>query len=577
MTAPLPNGTDAPPARELGALARKWAYLLSMTSYIPLSHQEMEQRMLELAHEVFAAAAAEPPDVERAAAVGEQLVKLHCVGRASLRSSIDVLVGALMADEQLRRTGDVGERVARTLGAMASGYADTVRWHTVEQQDGLNQALLAAVRNSSQNLADREAECAEVLTELSLLRSQLNHQLLHDVLTGLPNRQFFTTRLERVLNTGTPTSVYRLELAGLATIRDGLGQQAAGLLRIVADRLSGAVAGQSAMVARFEEGHFAVLVENAAPAPDPTPVVEAIRAALAEPAYVDGLAVVVSATIGVVQSPPHRDNPATLLHAADLALRKAKCAGQGRWTLLRPEDDDGDVQELRLAATLLDAWQTGRVHVWFRPQVDLADGRPVRFDALLRWEHPTSGPLPHERCVALAERMDLGGRLGRWLLDRAAERLRAWSGELPLTVMIPPSLATDPELPAIVRRSGFPPERLQVSVPARLAASGPVARLADAGVAVAVHDFGGAACDVTCLSDVPVHAVRLAPDLVRRATEPLVGQAVRDLVALVHLAGATVVVDGVAGDAEADRWREAGADVVTGLLPANVEPPDDIR
>jgi diguanylate cyclase (GGDEF)-like protein len=576
MTTPLTDDTDAPPTRELGVLARKWAYLLSMTSYIPLSHKEIEQRMLELAHEVFAAATAEPPDVERAAAVGEELVKLHCVGKASLQSSIDVLAGALLADEEMCGTGDVGERVTRTLGAMASGYADTMRWHTVQQQDGLNQALLEAVRKSAQNLADREAECAEVLTELSLLRSQLNHQLLHDVLTGLPNRQFFTTRLERVLNTGTPTSVYRLELAGLATIRDGLGRQAAGLLRIVADRLSGAVAGQSAMVARFEEGHFAILVENPAPAPDPTPVVEAIRATLAEPAYVDGLAVVVSATIGVVQSPPYRDDPTAVLHAADLALRKAKCAGPGRWTLLEPEDDDGDVQDLRLAATLLDAWQTGQVHVGFRPQVDLADGRPVRFDALLRWEHTAMGPLPHERCVTLAERMDLGGRLGRWLLDRAAERFRSWSGELPLTVMVPPSLATDPELPAIVRRSGFPPDRLQVSVPASLAANDPVARLADAGVAVAVHDFGGGAADVTCLSDVPVRAVRLAPDLVRRVAEPLVGHAVRDLVALVHLAGATVVVDGVGSDAEADRWREAGADVATGRLPANLEPPEDI-
>lgn len=559
--------------RDLDKLARKWAYLVSMTSYIPLPHKEIERRMRDMAHGLFEAAMAEPPDVERAAAIGEQLVKLHCVGRRSLRSSIEVLASAFLEDEELCDTGDHGERIARILAAMASGYADTVRWHTAEQQDGLNQALLDAVRKSARSLKDREAECVEVITELSLLRSQLNHQLLHDVLTALPNRQFFTTRLEHVLNTGNPTSVYHLEINGLATICAGLGRQAAaGLQRLVAERLKGAVAGEHAMVARSEEGRFAILVESSTSAPDPSPVIEAIHTVLAEPVRVDGLAMVVSTSIGVVQSPPYRGDPATVLHAADLALRKAKRLGQP--TLLEPDHDD-EHQEPRLAATLPHAWETGQLQVGFRPQVRLTDGRPSRLDALLRWNHPELGPLGHERCVALAERTGFVGRLGRWLLDRAAERLRSWPDELPLTVIVPPRQAGDPSLPSIIEQSGLLPEWLQVSVPAGLAA-GPAARnlerLADAGVAVAVHDFAG---DVTCLSDVPVHAVRLAPALVARRSEPLVAQAVRDMVALVHRTGATVVVDGVGTEAEADWWRDAGVDLATGQLfpaPPSVAP-----
>jgi diguanylate cyclase (GGDEF)-like protein len=569
MSTPLPTYSPVG-ERELDKLARKWAHLVSGTSYIPLSHQGLARELRELAHEVFDVVAAEPFDAERATAVGERLVKLHCVGRTSLRCSIDLLAGALLADERLRRIGGLGERAAKALGAVACGYAETVRWSTVEQQDGLNQALIEAMRRSEQRRTDSEARCDEAVTELSLLRNQLNRQLLHDVLTALPNRQFFTTRLEHVLNTGSPTSVYHLEINGLATIHAGLGRQPwARLQQLVADRLTGVVAEEHAMVAHFEEDRFAILVESTSPAPDPAPFVEAIGTALAEPAQVDGHTVVLSANIGVVQSPPYHHDPDEVLHAADLALRKAKLMGPGRWTLLEPGRDADDHQALRLAATLPDAWWTGRVHVEFRPQIRLADGKPVRLDARLRWDHPELGMLPHERCVALAEQTGFAERLGRWLLDHAAQQLRTRPDDLPLTVAVPPSLAADPELPAVIARSGLPAERLQVSAPAGLASGNAVARnlarLATAGVGVAVHDFGGTIGDVTCLSDQPVHAVRLAPALARRSAERVIGRALRDMIALVHDINATAVVDGLRSEADVAWWRDAGADLMTGL------------
>jgi diguanylate cyclase (GGDEF)-like protein len=563
VSTPLPDASA--PDRALARLARKWAYQVSMTSYIPLPHKEIERQLRELAHEVFEVVAAEPVDVDRAAAVGERLVKLHCVGKASLRCSVDVLAGALLAEEH---TGGRAERVARALGALACGYAETVRWHTVEQQDSLNRALLEAVRKAEERRKVHEAQHDEVVTELALLRSRFSHQLLHDVLTALPNRQFFTTRLEHVLNTGSPTTVYHLEVGGLDTISDGLGPlAAASLLRTVADRLQGLMAGEHAMVARFELSRFAVLVESRAPAPDPAPVVAAINAVLAEPAHVAGHAVIMSASTGVVQSPPHRADPATMLHAAHMALRKAKLLGPGRFVLLGRDCDGEDRQELRLAATLAEAWRAGHVRVEFRPQVRRADGSPPRLDARLRWDHTELGPLPHERCVALAERTGLGVRLGNWLLDEAGERLRSWSGDLPLTVAVPASQATDPNLLTAIGESGLPAERLRLSVPADIA-TGPAAdnltRLADAGVTVSVHDFG--AGDVTCLADVPVHAVRLAKPLVERSAEPLVGQAARNTVALAHQAGAAVVVDGISTGQEAERWRGMAADLATGPL-----------
>lgn len=571
MSTPLPDSSACSPAGapELDRLARKWAQLVSGTSYIPLPQQEIVRELRDLAREVFAVAGAGSFDADRAADVGRRLVKLHCVGELSLRCSVDVLAGALLADERLRRVDGPGERIARTLGAVACGYADAMRWVTVEQQDNLNQALLMAMRTAEQRRADSEVRCDEVVTELSLLRNHLNHQLLHDVLTALPNRQFFTTRLEHVLNTGNPTTVYHVEINGLDTVRIGLGQRAcARLQQVVAERLRGAVTGERAMVAHVEEGRFAILVESTAPAPDPAPLVEAVNTALAEPARVDGHAVVMSATIGVVQSPPYRHDADAVLHAADLALHEARRRGPGRWTLLAPDSDSGDREELRLAATLPGAWWHGQVHVELRPQVRLADGEPVGFDLRARWDDGEGGAPAHERCVALAERTGFGERLGRWLLDRAADRLQSCPGDLPLTVALPPSLAAAPELPATIDGYGLTPERLQVSVPAGLVARGAVARNLEllTGAGVAVHDFTGAADQVTHLVDLPVRTVRLAPGLARRPADPVLCRALRNTIALVHEASATAIVDGLRTETEATWWRTAAADLATGPL-----------
>jgi GGDEF domain-containing protein len=122
----------------------------------------------------------------------------------------------------------------------------------IERQTGeLAHKVFDAVRRSERSRQDHEAERNEVIVELSLLRNQL----LHNVRTGLPNRQFFITRLERVLNTGSPMTVYHPEIDGLYTISDRLEPRAAAEMPpVVADRLASVMATEQATVACFEPG-----------------------------------------------------------------------------------------------------------------------------------------------------------------------------------------------------------------------------------------------------------------------------------------------------------------------------------
>jgi PAS domain S-box-containing protein len=167
MTSPASNG-----GRELGStgadrrhkVARKWAYLVSLTAYLPLSYGEVERELLGLVNSVFDAILCEPVPDDRIQAVGARLVELNCVGKASLQCTVDVLAGALFAEPELRRFDRLPERVAHVVGALAAGHAEAVRSTTMDQQDNLHRALLEAMWQTEHRLRASEARLSAVLT-----------------------------------------------------------------------------------------------------------------------------------------------------------------------------------------------------------------------------------------------------------------------------------------------------------------------------------------------------------------------------------------------------------------------------
>jgi diguanylate cyclase (GGDEF)-like protein len=425
---------------------------------------------------------------------------------------------------------------------------------------------MEVARKAVRTAEAKQAEVVEMSTELTLLRRQLSHQLLHDPLTGLPNRQFFTTRLEEVLNSGHRTTLYRIELNGFAVLDDGIGSPRTDVLLIaIATRLRAAMADEGAMVARFDRASFTVLQECAPSSAGPAEIVGRLTAALAETTYVADAGLAVTANIGVVESPPHGMDPVELLQAAGLALRLAKEQGPGQWRLLCP-DEDTDRRLLRFAAVMPGALETGRLSVGYRQVVALADERPVSVDAYPCWQE---AGLEGQECVALAERIGLSPAVGEWLLRTAGAHVT--TGQL--SVRLSPNQAAAPNLVDTVL-DVLPPNRLRLAMPAKEVFDGRpqtvdnLTTLAKAGVRVAVHDFTGNPSDLVRLADFPLYAVTLARRLVAQARSrgPLVTRAVANTVALVHEASATVTVDGIRTTQEAAWWHHVGADLATGPL-----------
>ncbi|HKN98981.1 MAG TPA: diguanylate cyclase [Pseudonocardiaceae bacterium] len=668
----------ADPGRQRLLVARKWAYQISGTAYIPLPHAEVEAELLAVVNQLFDLIAADPFDPEPAASIGARLVAMNCIGQPTFQRTMDVLGKALLHQPELCGVRALPDKVVTLLGTFAAGYLESVREATLAQQESLNRTMIAIgndartglraaqarigaimdsaptgiaitdqdgrircangvlgtllghsageltglslfdlfppddatfVRDARDRLLDgslrrlrqrrtmvtragdtvpvtltgelvRDAGDQERLvvvvqddSELRLLQNQLTRQSLHDVVTGLPNRQFFTTRLETALHKAGKhgATLYHLDLDAFAMVTDGLGRHVGDqLLKAVAERLRTVVAGEQAIVARLDSDEFAILVENTATTPDAATVVGRINERLAEPVHVDGRTVTVSASMGVVHRPRPDLDAAELLRASDLALRRAKRHGRRQWELFDPDAGQADRHRFELATTMSSAWRAGEVRLEYRPQVSLATGAAVALEPVLRWVHPRFGVVPHGRCVELAEQTGLMVPLGDWLLRSAC----AAALELPLVVELSGSQVADPDVvDRVLRIDGLVPSRLSLGVPVRAlhgdstVPAENLRLLADAGIGVALHGFDGAALDLALLDELPVSGVRIgAPVVAAQAasSRSVLDRMLVDLVGVVHETGGAVAVDGVDSAAQVTWWRDAGADVALG-------------
>ncbi|OXM56192.1 GGDEF domain-containing protein [Amycolatopsis thailandensis] len=701
MTAPLPNGDEfsvspdtpkrtsssASPKRKNAAptratLARKWAYLVTGTAYLPYTHAQIEEHFSALLDEVFAAVLSDDSEPAQAAEAGARLVALRCVGPDSLRRTMEVLGKGLLHEPELRSVKSLPERVLQVLGSLASGYGEALRESIQTQQEDLSRTLVTLERETRRELVLTQARFeqlftgsktgvavtrvdgrvqrvnpafAEMLnrpvadltglnlydlihpedsdglregyrkllegethrleltrrlvtaddeeptwagftgavirdpageaqqlitlvdgdTDVSLLQRQLSRQALHDPLTGLPNRQFFGTRLERALRHADPAfgvTVYHLDLDGFSLIAGGLGQKLSdNLLKNVAGKLRAVVGGEEALVARIGGDEFGILIQNTATSPDVATVIGMINQELSEPVYLEGgSGVAVSACVGVVHRPPRDIAPNELLRVSDMTLRRAQSNGYRQWALSDSALDTRERHEFGLAVSMAGAWETGEIEVHFRPLTWLAEGKPAGIEARLAWNHPRHGRIGHDTCVRFADETGLIVPLGEWLIRTACEES---DDRLPMVVGLTPHQAADPDLVGSVRNvlaaTGLGPSRLRLGFPAGavLAELGETVDnlhlLAEIGVDAELQDFGVAG-DVVCLVDVPVRTVRIAPRLAERRTEPLAGRALRNLIETANIAGATVIADGIDSTGDAGWWRSAGAHVGAG-------------
>lgn len=422
----------------------------------------------------------------------------------------------------------------------------------------------------------------ENVSDLHLLQDLTSHQTLHDVLTGLPNRQYLLSQLQSQLAgqvAGEQVTLFHLDLDGFAAINHGLGPEHGDrLLTVVARRLETLFAGRRALVARLTGDEFAVLFSAGCGPAEIMEAVGQINHQLAEPVYLPDGGVGMSVSIGVAHGPIGGVEPFELMRRADVALRRAKAVGNRQWAEYDKHRDAQERPLARLASTLSGALEFGELTTSWEPWTSFEDDTITGISVRASWDHPEHGHIGHRDCMELADMTGAAVPFAAWLIDVVTDQLTAWwsrFGERTphVGIGLTASQIADPDLVgtvgAALRRTGIRPNWLVLGVPLSAVANGHgearenVGLLQGMGVRMLLGNAGVAPIEMMLLDEWPIRTVQLADSLVTKLAEvspesslsKTGGALVRGLVD----AGIRVVVPGLRTAAQVSWWRSVGA------------------
>jgi diguanylate cyclase (GGDEF)-like protein len=403
---------------------------------------------------------------------------------------------------------------------------------------------------------------------------RLQHEALHDALTGLPNRTLFLDRLEQALRRArrrgpdSGAAVLFLDLDRFKVVNDSLGHHAGDeLLQSVALRLDAALR-PGDTVARMGGDEFTVLLEDVSDPREASIVAERVLATLADPFPIAGRELHVSGSIGIALAGPEVD-PEELIRDADVAMYRAKADGKARHAVFDAHMHRHVLARLDLETDLRRAIEAGALQVHFQPIVRTTSGEVTGFEALCRWQVDPS------EFVAVAEETGLIVPLGRFVLREAARRAAEW--DACVCVNVSGRQLADPGFTRTVEEaladSGARPANLRLEVTESAMTQdreGALRTLADlrsrVGVRAQLDDFGTGASSLRFLHRFPGDALKIDRGLViDMLTDPGSHEIVKAIVGLAHNLGMEVVGEGVETAEHLEKLRTLGCELAQGF------------
>jgi diguanylate cyclase (GGDEF)-like protein/PAS domain S-box-containing protein len=424
------------------------------------------------------------------------------------------------------------------------------------------------------------------ISERRQLEDQLVHQAFHDSLTSLANRALFKDRVDHALQRTkrqTPSvAVLFLDLDGFKEVNDSLGHAAGDRLLIqVAERLHSCVR-PSDTVARFSGDEFAVLIEDASDDIDVVQVAERVLEGLRQPFVVNGRELHVRGSMGIARMDGDVDGADQLLRNADLAMYRAKAAGNGGYERYDPEMHTELVQRVQLEADLRRALEAGELFLQYQPTFDLASGQLVGAEALARWRHPTRGLVPPTEFIPLAEASGLIRPLGAWVLREACRQAAEWQRSAPrrdkplaLSINLSGRQLQFPEVVDDVglalSESGLPPDSLVLEMTESVLMDDNenvldiLRRIKQLGARLAIDDFGTGYSSLSYLHRFPVDMLKIDRSFVERLSHASDNaELARTIVRLGQSLQLVTVAEGVEDSAQFLALRRMGCDIGQG-------------
>jgi diguanylate cyclase (GGDEF)-like protein/PAS domain S-box-containing protein len=483
--------------------------------------------------------------------------------------------------------------------AMANGDAFAIE-HRIVQASGSLRHVHQQVEVLEFDASGRALQLAGAVHDITRRKDaeeQIRRLAYYDTLTGLPNRLLFTEQLHKAIANaerhGQQVAIMFVDLDHFKRVNDTLGHVAGDeLLRVVSARLAASIrtldsvsrgSGDNACnsIARLGGDEFIVMLSELHGASDASAVARRLVAALSEPVTVQCTELYVGASIGIAMYPYDGADIDTLLMNADTAMYRAKEAGRGGVQFYDRSMNARALERLVMEAMLRRALDRNEFVLHYQPRVDLASGRIVGAEALIRWQHPERGLVAPKEFISLAEETSLVIPIGEWAIAQACRQSAEWRAAGlspgPVAVNLAATHLREQALPGhvarVLKEHGLPPASLEIEVTESILMADPelsvetARRLSEHGVGLSIDDFGTGYSSLSYLKRLPVTALKIDQSFVRDiATDPDDAAIITAIIAMAHTLQLKVVAEGVETEAQRSFLRVNGCDEFQGYL-----------
>jgi diguanylate cyclase (GGDEF)-like protein/PAS domain S-box-containing protein len=470
--------------------------------------------------------------------------------------------------------------------------------YRIKHKDGswrMLESIASTIRDSNGQVAKLVIVNRDI-TDRKRAEQQLEHNLFHDALTGLPNRRLFLDRLQQLFlqarrSTDHPYALLLANVDHFKVFNESLS--AAGGDHVLAEiaRRIGACLRQHDTVSRGESGgpstepilsrlggdEFTILLDGVSDPSDAMRVAKRVQAAVAEPFSIESRELRPSMSIGIALSAPAQERPENVLKDADVAMRRAKALGGSRCEVFDEAMHTRAVGRLRLEADLRTAMAEHQFRAFYQPVVHLESRRVVSFEALLRWQHPSQGLISPSRFVEAAEDTGLLVSIGHWLMLQGCRQLREWevsntsSHPLNITVNLSARQFADARLLSDIqdtlRETGVDPSRLQLELTENVATADPkltvsvFSQLKHMGIGIIMDDFGVGSSSLSGLRQFPVDALKIERSLVMEMqTDRTASDMIEVIIMIARKMNLRVIAEGIETTRQVERLSELGCE-----------------
>jgi diguanylate cyclase (GGDEF)-like protein/PAS domain S-box-containing protein len=426
------------------------------------------------------------------------------------------------------------------------------------------------------------------ITDRKRAEEQLQHEAMHDVLTGLPNRAMFIDHLELAIaraqrNEERKFAVLYVDLDRFKIINDSLGHSVGDqLLKEVAGRLWNCVrAGDT--VARLGGDEFVILLEDVYQESEAIDVAERIKSELVVPFTLNGREVFTTVSIGVASSWTSYHQAEGLIRDADAAMYRAKSLGKNRHEIYDSVMHAQVNDLLQMETALRLAVERREFLVYYQSIVDLETFKISGFEALVRWNHPEKGFISPANFIPLAEETGLIVEIGEWVLREACQQMERWQkifpSDPPLFVSVNLSskqfVQSDliQRITQIIKETKINPEGLKLEITESAvmddvdSATEMLKKLRALGIKLSIDDFGTGYSSLSYLHRFPIDTLKVDRSFVVNMSEDSENvEIVRTIVSLAQNLGMNVIAEGVETKEQLAALRKLGCENGQGYL-----------